>query len=110
LPRVEGGVIARELQYGKPAGEFCVERDGTVIYRPPHDARQWYAAPSANVFLEAADCWRRYCERVAQAGSEGARLAAVAELREHLNRLGLLEGEKSSVWSNYVEQAEQGLR
>lgn len=79
------------------------------MYGSAHDARRWYAAPSANVFLEAADGWARYCERVAQAGSEGARLAAVAELREHLSELGLLAGEKSSVWSTYVEQAERGL-
>jgi hypothetical protein len=109
LPRLEGGVIARELQFGKPEGEFCVEGDGTVVYRSPYDARHWYAAPSANVFLEAADCWARYCERVAQAGSEGAKVAAVAELREGLSRLGLLASSGSSVWSAYVEQAEHGL-
>lgn len=109
LPRIEGGVIARELQFGKPEGEFCVEGDGAVVYRSAHDARRWHAAPSANVFLEAADCWARYCERVAQAGSEGARLAAVAELREGLSRLGLLADSSSSVWSAYVARALEGM-
>ena len=109
LPRLQAGVIARELHFGKSEGEFCVKGDGTVIYRSRHDARQRYAAPSADVFLEAADSWARYCERVAQAGSEGARLAAVSELREHLDELGLLASEQSSVWSTYVEQAERGL-
>ena len=108
LPRVEGRVIAREQQFGKAEGEFLLEPDGTVVYRSAHDARRWFAAPSANVFLEAADCWARYCERVAQAGSEGARVAAVAGLREQLDRLGLLANE-GSVWSSFVEQAAHGL-
>jgi len=109
LPRVEAGVIARVLRFGQVDGEFRVAGDGTVVYRSPGDARGWFAAPSANVFLEAADCWARYCERVAQAGSEGARVAAVAGLRECLGRLGLLGNSAASLWSAYVEQAEHGL-
>src|SRR5690242_2218991 len=106
MPRVEGGVIARELQFGNLAGTFRVECNGTVMYHSPCGGASLYAAPSANSFLEAADCWGRYCEHVAQAGSEGARLAAVGELREHLTRLGLLGNENASVWSAYLEQAE----
>ena len=109
LPRFEGGVIARELRFGEPGGEFRVKADGTVVYRSAYDSRPCYAAPSADVFLEAADCWAWYCERVAQAGSVGARVAAVAELRGGLSRLGLLADPGSGVWSAYIEQAEHGL-
>jgi hypothetical protein len=109
LPRLEGRVIGRELQLGKPEGEFVMEDDGTIVYSSPYDKRRWFAAPSATLFLEAADCWARYCEQVAQAGSVGAGRAAVAELREKLRGLGLLDAPRVTVWSSFVEQAEHGF-
>jgi hypothetical protein len=106
LPKPEGCVVGREVQFGKPEAEFVLEADGEVTYRSPHDRKAWYAAPSASVFKQAAECWSRYCQRVTAARTEEARVAVVAQLRVELDGLGLL-GE-SSVWAAFVEQAEHG--
>jgi hypothetical protein len=37
LPKPEGRVVGREVQFGKPQAEFVLEADGKVTYRSPHD-------------------------------------------------------------------------
>jgi hypothetical protein len=108
LAEPEGRIIGREVHSGQTEGEFVLEADGSVTYRSPHDQRQWYAAPSAIVFRQAAECWHRYGQRVTQMKSEEEQLGVVAQLRNELQRLGLLGAEHESVWSVLVEQAEYG--
>ena len=102
-----GHIVAWERQFGTREGRFIVDTDGSVSYWHHWDRKFWHAGATIDQFRACAAAWNR---RVAdgQGMPEDAQLAAVARLRAFLEDAGVLQVD-NSVWSVFLEQAEQGM-
>jgi len=101
-------VIGWGDQDGELDGTFCSMMNGTVIYRHPVDTREWLAGSTTEQFVQAANAWNAYAERVAGL-VELRQREVVAQLRDSLNQIGVLPEGPQTLWSVLYEQAEQGL-
>src|SRR5262245_59729032 len=101
-------VIGWGDQDGALDGTFRSMMNGTVIYRHPVDTREWLAGSTAEQFVQAANAWNAYAERVTGL-VELQQRAVVAQLRDSLKRIGVLPEGPQTLWSVLYEQAEQGL-
>jgi len=107
LPEPVAGVVAREVQFGAPEGEFRIGAEGDIRYVHPADNREWIAGANLAQFQSAAAAWNSYTSQVSRTPEPG-QFTLVRDLRKELDQLGVT-ALPNSVWPALLEQAEHGM-